>query len=315
MNEGFAAYDVNKAFAEQAEALYARQLGDWPDFKAGVDALEGIRLEKLETGEVQFVKLFNPTRIVNIKADLSAEGIARRKCFLCLDNLPVAQGGLELDGFVLLCNPRPIFPKHFTFSSMQHEAQSLPAHINLMIKTSALAGQNYCIFFNGARAGASAPDHMHFQICPASELPLVDHINKIELASPSVMDVLGAGYLLFQESDASRLHKQLLSLLESAEKHLHCSEESINLLMSFSGGAWKVILVPRRKHRPACFDGPEETRLLVSPAAVETAGALVLPRLSDFERLNLSQLREIWRELYFSPSEYARWLNGIFECF
>jgi hypothetical protein len=311
MNESFEAYDLNKTFAEQAEALYARQLRDWPDFQAGADALKGLRLEKLETGEPQFVKLFNPTRIVNIKADLSAEGIARRKCFLCIDNLPVEQGGLELDGFVLLCNPRPIFPKHFTFSSMQHEAQSLPAHLDLMIKTAALAGQNYCIFFNGARAGASAPDHMHFQICPASELPLVDHLNKMELASPSVMDVLGAGYLLFQESDASRLNAQLLSLLEISERLLHCGEESINLLMSFSGGTWKVVFVPRKKHRPACFDGSEDTRLLVSPAAVETAGALVLPRLSDFERLSLPQLCEIWRELYFSPAEVGQMLADM----
>ena len=47
-------------------------------------------------------------------------------------------------------------------------APALPAMIDFVAEMEC----SFSAFYNGARCGASAPDHLHFQACPAGMLPL-----------------------------------------------------------------------------------------------------------------------------------------------
>jgi len=69
---------------------------------------------------------FNPARIKSSAADVSANGVERRDCFLCIQNLPEEQKILPLlQDYLLLCNPFPIFPEHFTIPNKTHNPQRI----------------------------------------------------------------------------------------------------------------------------------------------------------------------------------------------
>ena len=57
---------------------------------------------------------------------MDAKSIAQRPCFLCPQNRPREQRAIELhDDLVLLCNPFPIFPEHFTIPTLAHRPQRI----------------------------------------------------------------------------------------------------------------------------------------------------------------------------------------------
>jgi hypothetical protein len=53
----------------------------------------------------------------------------------------------------------------------------------------------------------------------------------------------------------------------------------------------------RRKHRPDAYFAEGEERIFVSPGAIDMAGVVITPRLMDYERLDCSVLRDIYREV------------------
>ena len=72
-----------------------------------------------------------------------------------------------------------------------------------------------------------------------------------------------------------------------------------NILMwPDSEGHLHTLLFPRAAHRPDCYFLPEsEGGHMVSPGAVDMAGVLVLPRLSDFKTLGRSDIRLIYNQV------------------
>jgi hypothetical protein len=309
MTEHFRPFDYEKSFSEQADILLSQQILEWPELKTGCDFLKSTEEASLPVGEFRFKKLLNSNRMTNIKADVGSQAMPQRRCFLCPDNLPPEQRGLELDDFLLLCNPRPIFERHFTLASREHKEQEMD--IDRLITTAKLIGSNFTIFFNGAKAGASAPDHLHFQICPLASLPLMHQISHMDLRSPRVINVLDAGYVLLRDASPEKLQGCLLVLMKASQETLNRGTESLNILAHFSQNQWTLVFVPRRKHRPALFERSGDKQLLLSPAAVETAGAIVTSRRSDFDRIDCQLLREIWQELYFSQAEASKLLEGL----
>jgi len=108
---------------------------------------------------------FNPRRIVSSGAQLDPESLRRRPCFLCLENLPPEQQAvLYREDYLVLCNPLPVFPGHLTIAHRCHLPQSLSGKVPTLIRLAADFGSRMTVFYNGPRAGASAPDHFHFQI-------------------------------------------------------------------------------------------------------------------------------------------------------
>ena len=90
----------------------------------GYDTLRTVRTRVFDFGGFHIKVQFNPGRLISTVAKVDAASIKERKCFLCTENLPPAQRGIPYDGgFLVLCNPFPIFPEHFTISSVRHTPQ------------------------------------------------------------------------------------------------------------------------------------------------------------------------------------------------
>ena len=71
----------------------------------------------------------------------------------------------------VLVNPFPILPHHLTIPTRRHTPQDFNRFASLLDK---LAWQlpNYVVFYNGARCGASAPDHAHLQAGSKGLIPI-----------------------------------------------------------------------------------------------------------------------------------------------
>jgi len=101
-------------------------------------------LEKVEEKEFQFdgfkIKVqFNPERIRSSAAKVDQKSIENRACFLCLDKLPKEQDGIaQGDDFVILVNPFPIIPQHFTIPKVNHVNQSFIENVSYSLFNSIL---------------------------------------------------------------------------------------------------------------------------------------------------------------------------------
>ena len=80
-------------------------------------------------------------------------------------------------------------------------------------------------------------------------------------------------------------------------------EPMINLLCTHTGPGWRLILFPRRKHRPDAYFREGEGKLLVSPGAVDMSGLLITSREADFLAMNPEIVQGIFREVAFGDAE------------
>ncbi len=170
------------------------------------------------------------------------------------------------------------------------------------------------VFFNGARAGASAPDHLHFQAVSANELPL---LRLLEERHPENLD----GILTTRELDINLPFGVYSAVIPGGEKGLQILKSILaaqgidnitgnpdsGLVNTFfwvsrQGGKMRVLVIPRGGHRPEKY-GRREDEYLVSPGAVDMAGVLILPREKDFDSLTSDDIIDIYRQTGVSPDK------------
>ena len=166
------------------------QLSVWPLAAANFRALKQVQTRSLEIGGLTVQLQHNPGRIISSAAKLDAASIRARRCFLCTDARPPEQRGIRFEGrkgreYDILVNPYPIFPYHLVIARDAHVDQSIR---NCLVDMADLAHHHtdFTFFYNGPHAGASAPDHMHFQGCPRGRMPL-------ERSVEAQLDALPAG--------------------------------------------------------------------------------------------------------------------------
>jgi ATP adenylyltransferase/5',5'''-P-1,P-4-tetraphosphate phosphorylase II len=163
-----------KDLAVSASELLRSQKENWEQCYKGYKSLESVQTREFEFDGFNIYVQFNPGRITSTSAKVDPESIKERKCFLCLDNLPADQRGIMYkDEYILLCNPFPIFPEHFTIPSVDHKPQRILSSFNDFLTVSRDMSDDYLVFYNGPKCGASAPDHFHFQAGTKEFLPLV----------------------------------------------------------------------------------------------------------------------------------------------
>ncbi len=71
----------------------------------------------------------------------------------------------------------------------------------------------------------------------------------------------------------------------------------INVAGFHEEGTWRLVIFPRRKHRPDAFYGEGEARIVVSPGLIDMGGLLVTPIERDFERLDAATVEGIYSEV------------------
>ena len=279
------------------------------------EALKGVKVKELDVDGMTVKVQFNPARIVSYSAKVDAKSLKERKCFLCGANRPEVQRGIEWgpDGkYIILINPFPIFPRHLTIPDQRHVDQLIYERVEDMMDL-AHELDEYTVFYNGPKCGASAPDHMHFQagnsdfltIAPALEKAELKEIAKDGEATLYLVDTLPLNVFVVDAKDhkeGARLFKRLYDALPQKEGE---TEPMMNLLCYATPAGERLVVIPRKQHRPSFYGMEGEGKMLLSPASVDMGGVFITPLEKDFVKLDADLVRTIVDELCLSNDEIA----------
>ncbi|MGD0231650.1 MAG: DUF4922 domain-containing protein [Syntrophorhabdales bacterium] len=287
--------------------LLAEQKRTWPACGRGYESLKEVREREIPCNGFSVRVQHNPGRITSTLADVGEKAVRGRACFLCPDGLPEGQKGiLYRDDYLILCNPMPVFPAHFTISHLRHLPQGVDGAVTTLLRLMADLGPSFRVLYNGPRCGASAPDHLHFQAVPAGLMPIEGEISaeKRDFARKingvfvwRVKDV-ARQVVILDGPDPDALGDVFQGFVKALKGVLLVSEEPMmNLICLRAGDCYAILVFPRAKHRPDAFYGKGGERLAVSPAVVEMGGVIVSPMERDFERLDRARIEGIFHEV------------------
>ena len=268
----------------KVKQLFEEQLKDWELARNNYEALNRVKVKTLDVDGHPYKVQFNPARITSSAAKVDPKSIRERKCFLCSENRPPEQKGvLFKERYTILVNPYPIFPRHLTIPALEHTPQLIASHFGDMLD---LAQQldDYVLFYNGPKSGASAPDHFHFQAGNKGFLPIENDRNRgnaICIESENRQEMLDR----FQQS------------YDSFPLQPDDSEPLLNILTWYEKGKWITFLFLRKKHRPDCYFAEGEANLLITPASVELGGVVITPLEKDFEKITAADIAGILAEV------------------
>ena len=236
--------------------------------------------------------------------------------------MPPLQVGLPFkDKYLMMVNPYPIFHHHFTIALMDHTPQLMKDRFRDMLD---LAHEVPCltVFYNGAKCGASAPDHFHFQAVTTGIMPverdasnsrytrLIFETGRISIATFN--NYLRNGVILRSPyaADIEQAFDALTASLPSVD-----GEPMMNVIASHNEDIWQVIILPRDKHRPECYYSSKEDNLLLSPASVDLGGVCILPREEDFQKASPEAIKQAFMEVSRSDigfeNDMKRFLNRL----
>lgn len=74
-------------------------------------------------------------------------------------------------------------------------------------------------------------------------------------------------------------------------------EPLVNIVCTYAGDCWRLLIFLRQKHRPDAYFTEGENRIFISPGAIDMAGIIITPRLDDYKRLDCNAIRGIYREV------------------
>lgn len=299
--------------ADLTSALIAaarKQLTLW-DFAAdNYRKLSDVRRKELRYGDLPLATQFNPARAVSTAAKVDSESIRNRPCFLCESNHPNQQFSLERFGdWDVLLNPFPIFDLHFTIVHSQHQPQDNIDFSDMAAFT--LSHPSLVAFYNGSAAGASCPDHLHFQATMRSSLPLCAFLEsepgkliaKDGKVSFYIADALPAVALHIISDTFSPLIARWLDSLLMPDLG-GCPSKSLRNVLMWVDDSLRLhtLLFPRSKHRPDCYTSSpldDGTGRMVSPGAVDMACLVITPRECDYKALNAFDVARILSEVSY----------------
>lgn len=323
----------------EIEQLLIDQLSVWETARNNYEALKQVKTKKLDVNGAKFKVQFNPARIVSSGAKVDAKSIQERKCFLCAENRPKEQEGIEFKPisnqkeYTILINPFPIFPKHFTIPDVEHVPQLILGRFGDMLDL-AEKMDDYLIFYNGPKCGASAPDHVHFQAGNKGFLPIEkewrNHI--VEKINDSLFAV-NYGFLAFvinaPHPPKGGVNCKILAntLFEKIYKALPIKEGDTEPMMNIlawyekasetppsggrGAGSFVTVVIPRAKHRPDCYFADGEKNILISPASVDLGGVFITPLEKDFEKISAENVAEILVEVCLDDKEFQEIIEKI----
>lgn len=306
---------------EQVNKFLEDQLAVWPMAAGNFKALEGVKVKDLDVDGMKIKVQFNPARIVSSSAKVDAKSLKERKCFLCGANRPEVQTGIEWgpDGkYIILINPFPIFPRHLTIPDQSHVDQLVVDRIKDMMDLAAEL-DGYTVFYNGPKCGASAPDHMHFQAGNSDFLTIAEAIGNAELktlatdgeATLALVDSLPLNVFVIDATDhaaGERLFRRLYDAMPVPEGE---AEPMMNLLCYATPAGERLVVIPRKRHRPSFYGMDTDDQMLLSPASVDMGGVFITPLEKDFDRVDADLIRRIFDELCLSNDEVSEIASKI----
>ena len=271
---------------EKIQHLFSRQRETWKLLNDNCTLMSDIKHRLLVWGsDAEVVLQYNPSRFISVSAKVDNKSIDDRKCFLCAENRPDMQQGIPfLDKYIILCNPFPILKNHLTIPLHSHVPQLIGKKITDMLSLVELL-PNYILFYNGAKCGASAPDHFHFQAGLKTN-PLMSSENSLRSC-------------LRIESDTKEdAEEQFYYVLEYLKTHQPNEDEPMMNIISFMENDKYIIhVIPRKLHRPWQYSAKGKDQLLVSPGALDMAGMFITPRKEDFDKIDNNDIEDIYTQV------------------
>ncbi len=330
---------------EELHQFFKEQITQWKDASERYENLHSqVQTKDLPLEHCTLRAQFNPSRIVSTGASIDSAHLKKRPCFLCNHHRPKEQSQLPVAGTLqFLVNPFPILPEHYTIPTRRHKPQ-LFSHFAENFDKLVWNLPGMFVFYNGARCGASAPDHAHLQAGIRGYVPIEKdwHLfeSKLERIYPSnkaeeaEIEELGynvqtGGIFLLKgyacpafviQGPANHgmplLLSKLMNVLLLVSKSV---EPDVNILSWRQKGGLSAldhlvtVVFPRKKHRPDCYYAEDESKLLVSPGAIDMGGLMITPREEDFRKITPKMAVQILKEVTLSESEVntvARKLHG-----
>ena len=292
----------------ELQSLLKRQLAGWPEAARRYRDLREVQTKEITIGGMPVRVQYNPARAVSTLARTDAASIAARPCFLCRGNRPQQQVALPFEGcdgrrYEILVNPFPIFPEHFTVPAVDHVPQRIAGRFPDMLRL-AEAFPDMTVFYNGPESGASAPDHFHFQMGCKGFLPVETHFGllgpKTVMRPGAAAIALTSAYIpglpVITAPDAESAEAAFLRVLRSLPVSPRTGEPQINILCWREQDIFRVLVIPRKAHRPSCYYAPEGEAVRISPASVDLGGVFIVPVEEDFRRTDAEVLQSIIRE-------------------
>ena len=284
--------------------FFNRQMEKWADARHRFRDLKHVETHQLSD---QLKVQWNPARIVSTGAKIDKKTLGDRPCFLCDKNRPKEQISKQIDErFLLLVNPFPILPVHFTIPARKHQPQSIYKNYGEMHRFLSLHSE-LMVFYNGPKCGASAPDHLHFQAGTSGILPsqanwqrlsrnLTDIISlnddeKIAL----IHDFVVPAFVIISKSEDSD-EALFQRLYKSMPVRGDETEPMMNIIAWRKGDEYISVVIPREKHRPEAYFAEGDAQMMVSPGALDMSGLIITPREEDFRKLTEESATAILQE-------------------
>lgn len=302
--------------------LLSEQKKTWQILREGYDSLKKVRERDLSCRGFSIRLQYNPGRIKSSTALVDNKNAKGQKCFLCLDHLPENQKGIcYRKNYLILCNPMPVFSSHFTISHLDHRLQAIAEHMDTFIQLTTDLGSGWVVLYNGPKCGASAPNHLHFQVVPSGRMPIEKEIRerkrltrmtKIRGVLIYRVKNLGREVLLLEGDNPRIMGSVLKGYLNALKKTLILNEEPmINIAGFHEKRKWRLVIFPRRKHRPDVFFKDGDARVVVSPGVIDMGGLIITPVKKDFEQLEGAAVKEIYKEVSLERKMAENAINAI----
>ena len=285
------------------------QLALWPEAHKRYLDLAKVERRKFRIGDFEGFFQFNPARILSTGAKVDKDSLKNRKCFLCGENRPSFQLKLDIvPGWEFLLNPFPIFPVHFTIAAQDHIPQKKFPPESILF---ADLYPELAIFFNGSRSGASAPDHAHLQAVLKQELPLIALVERYHPSSePGIVCSSQFGVFLpfifysavIPASKEGEMILARMSALTGKDPETQTLDAGLRnvVLWKDPAGLLRMIVIPRKAHRPHCYFAEGEEKMMVSPGTIDMCGVVVLPRREDFDSIDSEAMKVIYSQVAFT---------------
>lgn len=313
-------------FADAAKQLLENQKQTWKHLRDGYESLKQIKTKTFQFDGFTMKLQFNPGRYISTSAKVDAKSINERKCFLCPANLPEEQKGILCENeYLILGNPFPIFPEHFTIPNINHVPQQIRNNFPLMLKLAKDLSKHYVVLYNGPKCGASAPDHFHFQAGTKNFMPIMNDFHQLkneygellfenDKITVSAIDDGIRRIISLESMNSEKLTEVFDKLYEIYSSVSGNNEEPMmNIISSYWESipseeeefGWSVIVFLREKHRASHYFAEGDEKILFSAASIDLGGVCITPLEKDFERMSKELLAEIVSEVALNKNSFA----------
>lgn len=300
----------------QANELLCKQFATWPFFATNYQTLDKVKEKCYSFDDFSIKVQFNPARTIMLRPEHNAGISYANGCPLCVNNLPILQERLVFGrDYIVLCNPNPIFPNHFTITSRVHSPQRILSRFGDMLELS-IRLERFILYYGGPSCGTSIPDHAHFQAGTKGVLPFMNEVDtllhkhgKSIITEPTatlftLSDTVKRNCFILKARTLTAARKLFGLIYQALPESDREPEPMMNIISSYEDGTWTVVVFPRHPYFWG-EENPAKVKLSINPGAVHAGGLIITKNEADFDKITPALLSEMYSQLFLSDDLFA----------